>query len=419
MRIVQKYGGTSIGDPVDSKSPARMWAVADGIVATARANKQVAVVVSAMGDETDELEKLVRAMNPSASAAALDFVLRTGEDKAVGLMVAAIERHPEVKVIGLSSYQVGFIASDEPGIARLQEITGVERIERALAEEAIVVVPGFQGVTRDGRPVTLGRGGSDLSAEALANALKAEQCELYKDVDGLSPIDPRLLPREIQLRVKRYRSLDYAFAEELAPSGVLMARALMMARAHSIRTIVKRAPSIGPTDGGTTITWTSSATELEPAVPDITAINARRKLVLVELPRVLDQPGQAARIFQAVQGLHLGGSIQARGHGGLATIALLFASEDVKTAVEQLRGVHTGQINQTPNCARLSVFNSRANSGGDLEPRVTGALASAQVNIGMISGAYEKRMVVVVEEEALEQAALALAQEFDLLEPTA
>lgn len=398
--VVSKFGGTSVD------GPERLQAIARSLVRQVGEGQEVVVVVSAMGDQTDDLLELVRAVNPNASRAHQDMVVQTGEVQAVGLLAAAIEGCGG-QAVALTSQQLGFVGSNDPGNARLERVKGVSRVRRAVGEKKIVVVPGFQAVADGGQLVTLGRGGSDLTAVALAIVLRAYKSFLGKDVPGLFPIDPRLVPDAICLE-----EIDYDQALALAPSGVVMARCIRLAQAHGMPIEVGLSPSIGRSKGGTIIRSPSTSSELEPRLRNFTAIHAERELALIEVERLRDAPGQAARIFHAVRNVCLGDAIQARSIRRSATISILVKPAKLDEALDAIRPIHRN-VRGTDGYVSLTVADRRMQYDAGYMDRVTRAMARAHANINMLATSGTT-ILVACRAESLVPAARSLATEFHL-----
>ncbi len=398
---VLKYGGAAVG------TLERLNIVAQDVLAEHRSGHGVVVVVSAMGDETDELLALVRNVNPGASRTFQDMVVQTGEVKAVGLLAAAIERYGDGNVVAFTSQQVGFLGSDDRDSARLVQVRGVSLIRRALAEGKIVIVPGFQAVTSAGSLVTLGRGGSDLTAVALAVVLKARCCVFKKDVDGLSPVDPRLVPDALI-----FEELDYDAAKDVAQDRVLMDRAISLAQAHGVPLRVVRSPSIGPSTGGTTIRSASTHEALEPKLQPITAVSADSNLALVKILGIPDRPGQAMKLFSAVRDVSLNDAIQAEGTGRSAVISFLVSAMRLPDALARIHTVHRS-VQGKEGYVALTVFDRRMRRDPAYLARVTGALARARANISLISTSGPA-ITVGIKSADLARGARALADEFEL-----
>ncbi|MBI2551715.1 hypothetical protein HYW17_00230 [Candidatus Uhrbacteria bacterium] len=397
---VLKYGGSAVGDPQ------RLGVVAQDVITQASGGQGVVVVVSAMGDETDELFQFMANINPTASRAVVDMVVQTGEVKAVGALAAAIERRGG-QVVAFTSQQVGFSGTEDHGSARLLQVRGVRLIRQALAEGKIVVVPGFQAVTRTGSLVTLGRGGSNLTAVALAVVLKAAFCVFKTDVDGLSPVDPDLVTDPII-----FPELDYDAACDVSQDRVIVDRAIKLAQAYGIPLRVMRSPSIGSSTGGTIIRNASTHDALEPEPRYITVVSADLNLALVKILGVPDRPGQAAKLFKAGRGICLSDAIQAEGTGQRAVISFLVSMARLSEALAKVRRVHRN-VQGREGYVGLTVFDRRMRREPDYVARVTGALANARVNISLISTSGPA-ITVGIKATHLSRAARAVADEFGL-----
>lgn len=286
MRVlVQKYGGSSVS------TAAKMRAVAEKITQVTRQD-QVVVVVSAMGDSTDNLLELARQVGPALSSRELDMLLSTGETVSAALLSLAIQSLG-VKSVSLSASQCGIITNDMYSNARILEVRP-DRIKEELARGAVVVIPGFQGVTQQQEITTLGRGGSDTSAVAIAAALGAESCEIYTDVNAVYSADPRLVPAAIALS-----ELGAGEMQELAWHGaqVVKAEAVEFAKTNGVAVVVRSAFADGP---GTVIPSTSSPSVFRPHRPEVAAVTGRKDLVRIRLDESALTGAQRDEIFAAV-----------------------------------------------------------------------------------------------------------------------
>ena len=268
--IVQKYGGSSVST-VD-----KIRAVAERIVEVRRQNHAVVVVVSAMGDTTDNLLELARQVGPDLSLRDLDMLLSTGETVSAALLSLAIQSLGQ-KAISLSATQGGIITNDVHFNARILEVRP-DRIKKELARGNVVVVPGFQGVTEQQEITTLGRGGSDTSAVAIAAALGAESCEIYTDVEGVYSVDPRIVPEAVALS-----ELSAGEMQELAWHGaqVIKAEAVEFARTNGVAVVVRSAFADGP---GTLIPAEPAQSSVyRPHRPEVAGVTGRKDLIRISL----------------------------------------------------------------------------------------------------------------------------------------
>src|SRR3954454_3202036 len=279
--VVQKFGGTSVADPE------RLRAVADHVARTRRRGDQVVVVVSAMGKETDELIHLAEQVSPTAPGREMDMLLSAGERKAMALLCMALH-DLGVPADSFTGSQAGIITDTFHTRARILEVKG-DRIRQCLAEGKVPVVAGFQGVSTANDVTTLGRGGSDTTAVALAAALGADACEKYSDVPGVFTADPRIVPD-----AKRLDSVSFEEMREIAAtgSGVVAFRAVEFARNHGVPIHVRSSFSWEPG------TWVRDEESMEqPVISAVTHDTSEAKVTVADLP---DQPGIAARLFRSL-----------------------------------------------------------------------------------------------------------------------
>ena len=280
--IVQKYGGSSVG------TVEKIRAVAEKIVKVRRQGHDVVVVVSAMGDTTDHLLELARQVGPSLAPRDLDVLLSTGETASAALLSLAIQSLG-VKAVSLPASQCGIITNDVHSNARILEVRP-DRIKKELTCGNVVIIPGFQGVTAQQDITTLGRGGSDTSAVAIAAALEAESCEIYTDVDGVHSVDPRLVPESVALS-----ELSAAEMQELAWHGaqVVKAEAVEFAKTNGIAVVVRSAFADGP---GTFIPpGPSQSSVFRPGRAEVVGVTGRKDLIRITL-----NGSQREEIFAAI-----------------------------------------------------------------------------------------------------------------------
>ena len=268
--IVQKYGGSSVS------TVEKIRTVAGKIVQVRRKGHDIVVVVSAMGDTTDHLLALAREVGPNLAPRDLDMLLSTGETVSAALLSLAIQSLGE-KAVSLSASQCGIVTNNVHSNARILEVRP-DRIKQELMRGNVVVIPGFQGVTAQQEITTLGRGGSDTSAVAIAAALEAESCEIYTDVEGVYSVDPRIVPEAVALS-----ELSAAEMQELAWHGaqVLKAEAVEFAQTNGVAVVVRSAFSDGP---GTLIPPEPSPTSVyRPHRAEVSGVTGRKDLIRITL----------------------------------------------------------------------------------------------------------------------------------------
>jgi len=407
--VVQKYGGSSVADADGIKR------VAQRIVVTRKAGHAVVVVVSAMGDSTDELHDLARRVSPLPPARELDMLLTSGERISMALLAMAIAN------LGLSARsftgsQAGVITDDVHGRARIIDVTP-GRISGALADGAIPIVAGFQGVSANGKDITtLGRGGSDTTAVALAAALKADVCEIYTDVDGVFTADPRIVPA-----ARRIPAITYEEMLEMAASGakVLQLRCVEYARRYAVPIHVRSSFS---NRAGTWVSDEPREAEgpgMEQAI--ISGVAHDRSEAKVTVAGVPDVVGQAAKIFRAIAtaGINIDMIVQniSAAATGLTDISFTLPRDDGEAALAALRAVQqeTGFENllYDDRIGKVSLVGAGMRSHPGVTATFFGALAGAGVNIEMISTS-EIRISVVVDENEVDAAVTATHRAFNL-----
>ncbi|WP_110590514.1 aspartate kinase [Microbacterium suaedae] len=417
--IVQKFGGSSVADAESIKR------VAKRIVDTRRAGNDVVVAVSAMGDTTDELLDLSRAVAPSPAPRELDMLLSSGERISMALLAMTIHSLG-YEARSFTGSQAGMITTADHGSARIVDVTPV-RLREALDDGAIVIVAGFQGFNRDTRDITtLGRGGSDTTAVALAAALDADVCEIYSDVDGIFTCDPRVVPLS--------RKLEVISAEEmleLAANGakVLYIRAVEYARRHKV---LIHARSTFTSNEGTYVLGEGMADprlakgedmsdvigKEEPVVAGVAIDRSQAKITVVGVP---DVPGSAAAIFTRVSksGANIDMIVQnvqsaSPGHTDISftlpkeqapEVAKLLQAEHTELGFQSL--VHDDQI------GKLSVVGAGMRSHSGVSLTLFDALSSNGINIEMISTS-EIRISVVLGDTDLDKAARAVHTAYGL-----
>ncbi len=413
--VVQKYGGSSVADAGGIKR------VAQRIVATRKAGNSVVVVVSAMGDTTDELKDLADQVSPAPPGRELDMLLTAGERISMALLAMAIA-NLGLEGRSFTGSQAGVITDATHGKARIIDITP-GRIQAALDDGAIPIVAGFQGVSQTTKDITtLGRGASDTTAVALAAALGADYCEIYTDVDGVFTADPRLVPG-----AKRLPRISYEEMLEMAACGtkVLMLRCVEYARRYQIPIHVRS--SFSSREG----TWVTEAvppagesattegeTMEQAIISGVAQDRGEAKITVVGVP---DKVGQAARIFRAIADASINIDMIVQNISAAATgrtdISFTLPREDGHsgmTALGQLQDeVGFEQLLYDDRIGKVSIVGAGMRSHPGVSARFFGALAQAGVNIEMISTS-EIRISVVVDENDVGMAVSAVHAAFDL-----
>jgi aspartate kinase len=404
--IVQKYGGSSVSDAE------RVKLVASRILATQAAGNQVCVVVSAMGDTTDELLDLANSVSSNPTGRELDVLLTAGERISMSLLAMAIVEQGG-KARSFTAYQAGIRTDTRHGAARIAEIDP-SRVKGALDAGEVAVVAGFQGFNFDnGDTTTLGRGGSDTTAVAIASALDAEVCEIYSDVDGVYTADPRVVPRAHKLN-----AIDLDSMLELSSAGakILAIRAVEFARRHGVNLQVR---STFSTDPGTFVYADNPGAEMEePVVAGVATDDTQSKITVIGLP---DIPGKAAEVFTtvAVTGANIDMIVQnvSTTENHLSDISFTLLHSDRARVVEALRNkqseVGFEGLSYDDEIGKLSVVGAGMKTHSGVSAKLFGALARAGINIEMISTS-EIRISVVTRASQLKEATRIVHSAFEL-----
>ena len=399
--IVQKYGGSSVADV------ARIKRVARRIIAAKRKGNKLVVVVSALGDTTDELLDLAKKITHEPQERELDMLLATGEQVSVALLAMAIH-HEGVKAVSFTGPQVGIITDRFHTKARILHIT-TDRIREALRAGNIVIVAGFQGETESGEITTLGRGGSDLTAVALAKALGAKRCEIYTDVDGIYTADPRICPDARKLDVVSYEEIL-----ELASLGaqVMHSRSIEVGKKFNIPIVVKSSTQNGK---GTLITKENR--KMEDVV--VSGVALQQNEAKVTIFRVPDRPGVAAKIFKTIADANINVDmiIQNKTETKTTDISFTVIKSDLHRALrvfrEAAKEVGAEHVSADENIAKVSVVGVGMRSHSGVASKMFGALAKHKINIEMISTS-EIKISCVVEGRKGKEAVRAIHKEFGL-----
>ena len=400
--VVQKYGGTSLADPE------RISRVADRIVATRRAGHDLVVVVSAMGHTTDELIDLARAVNPDPPGREMDMLLTAGERISMALMAMAIAARG-VEAVSFTGSQAGILTDASHGAAKIQAIRGT-RVSDSLSQGKVVIVAGFQGVDPEAKEITtLGRGGSDATAVALAAALGAEVCEIYTDVDGVYTADPNIVPD-----ARKLARVTYDEMLEMASLGakVLQARSVEFAKKYSVPVHVR---STFKPDPGTLVTREDDT--MEQLV--VTGVTHDRSQAKISLLRVPDRPGIAATVFGAIgeRNIVVDMIVQNISRDGYTDLSFTVPRSDYQRAVaaleEAARQVGAQGIVHDERVAKVSIVGVGMRSHAGVAARMFSALAREGINIQMISTS-EIAISCVIEDKYAELAVRALHDAFAL-----
>ncbi len=399
--IVQKYGGTSVGNVE------RIQHVADQVATVRKAGHNVVVVLSAMSGETDRLVRLAHEVTPTPDEREMDMLLSTGERVTIALLAMAL-RGRGVNAQSFTGRQVGIITDSTHTRARIARVTA-ERIKEALAEGVIPVVAGFQGINARSDVTTLGRGGSDLTAVALAAALKADRCIIYTDVEGVYTADPNIVPA-----AHRLDKVSYEEMLELASLGakVLQSRSVEFAAKYGVPVEVKSTFKEGR---GTLVTKEDADME-RVAVSGVTGDRNQAKITIVGVP---DRPGIAAGLFGPVADANIivDMIIQNVSQDSLTDISFTVPRADLAKAVglaeRVAKEIEAKSVGVTESIAKVSLVGVGMRSHSGVAARMFQVLSREGINVMMISTS-EIKISCVIEEKYLELAMRALHAEFGL-----
>ena len=415
--VVAKFGGSSVSDA------ASILRVAKRIVDTKRAGNQVVVVVSAMGDTTDELLDLAREVSPNPPGRELDMLLTAGERISMAVLAMAISDLGE-DARSYTGSQAGLITDSTHGKARIVDVTP-DRIQQALAEGAIPIVAGFQGVAHDTKDITtLGRGGSDLTAVAIAAALNADVCEIYTDVDGIFSADPRICPQ-----ARHVPLITYDEMMELAAAGakVLHLRCVEYAKRFNVTIHVRSSFSqnegtfviadLADQSGIAQLSQRGAIME-QPIIAGVAHDLGDAKITIVGVP---DRPGMAAAIFQAVAdaGINMDMIVQNVSGGGSSKTDLTFTVPRAEAAKAELAlrkiqdALGFDDVDTDEDIAKISLIGAGMRSHPGVSATFFKAIADAGVNVEMISTS-EIRISVVTRASSAKTAVQAIHTAFGL-----
>ncbi len=403
--VVQKYGGSSVANAE------RVKRVAERVVAAKRNGHDVVVVVSAMGDTTDDLLDQASQITADPPGRELDMLLTAGERISMALLAIAISVHG-YQARSFTGSQAGVITTSSHGKARIIDVTP-GRLRSALDEGSIVIVAGFQGVSQDTKDITtLGRGGSDTTAVAVAAALHADVCEIYTDVDGVFTADPRIVPN-----ARRLDTVTYEEMLELAACGakVLMLRCVEYARRYDIPVHVRSSYSQLP---GTTVTGSMEDLTVEQAI--ISGVAHDRSEGKITVYGVPDRPGEAAQLFRVLADAEINIDMivqNVSGSAKRADISFTLPTSDGPTALAALEAVKDGVgfsgVEFDEHIGKVSLVGAGMRSHPGVSAKFFGALADAGINLELISTS-EIRISVVCRDVDVDVAVRAVHDAFEL-----
>jgi len=403
--IVQKYGGTSVADPE------RMRNVARHVAATRNAGHQLVVVVSAMGKATDNLLQLAHQVSQNPPSREMDMLLTTGERISMSLLCMALH-DVGVDAVSFTGSQVGIITDTVHGKAKILEVKG-DRVRAAIGEGKVAVVAGFQGISTEKEITTLGRGGSDTTAVALAAALHADSCEIYTDVTGVFTADPRVVPQAKKIGVLQF---DEMLEMAGAGSKVLALRSVEFARNHDVPIHVR---SSFTWEEGTWVVGRNHERMKNMEEPVISGVVQDASEAKITVHSVPDRPGVSAAIFEALANANINVDmiVQNTSTAGTTDISFTVPKADVATAEPIVAGLaremKAGGVNHDNDIAKISLVGAGMKTSPGIAAKMFRVLADNDVNIEMISTSTI-RVSVVVRTENMQKAVRALHTAFNL-----
>ena len=400
MLIVQKYGGSSVANAE------RVFNVAKRIMRTRMEGKDVVVVLSAQGKTTDGLIAKAKEINAKPSRREMDMLLSTGEQQSVALMAMAISAIGG-RAVSLNAAQVGIETTNTYSNARIRHIN-TERIENELDEGSIVLVTGFQGVNAIGDTTTLGRGGSDTSAVALAAALNADMCEIYTDVEGVYTADPRVVPDAVKLD-----EISYDEMLELASLGakVLHSRSVEVAKKYNVKLVVRS--SMSEAEG----TEVKEDVKMERML--VSGVAADKKVSRISIMGINDEPGKAFEVFSlmAKEKVSVDIILQSTGADGKQNISFTIGEDDLDIALKALEKnkerLTAREIVHDENTAKLSIVGAGMATNPGVAAMFFEAMYDAGVNIQMISTS-EIKITVLIAKDDVDAAMVAVHDKFKM-----
>lgn len=397
MLVVKKFGGTSVGNRD------RIFNVANRCIEEYKKGNDVVVVLSAMGKYTDVLIDMAKEINPNPPKREMDMILTTGEQQSVALMAMAMASMG-VPAVSLNAYQVAMHTTSVYSNARIKRID-TERIRNELEQHKIVIVTGFQGVNKYDDYTTLGRGGSDTTAVAIAAALHADKCEIYTDVDGVYTADPRKVPS-----ARKLEQVTYDEMLELATlgAGVLHNRSVELAKKYGVRLVVRSSLN---TNEGTVV---REGSKMEKMI--VSGVAADTDAARVAIIGLKDEPGVAFKLFNALakQNINIDMILQSIGREGKKDITFTCSDEDADTAkqiIEELMDFEKVDVNK--EVAKVSIVGAGMQTNAGVAAKMFEALYDANINIRMISTS-EIRVTVLINEKNTERAMNAIHDKFNL-----
>ncbi len=407
--VVQKYGGTSLA------TLQMMEKVAEHIKKTIESGKTPIAVVSAMGKETDRLIETVRKFyggQPPVSE--IDKVQATGEDLSASLLSIALHKIG-IEAVSLTGWQIG-LETDPNNRHKIKRIRNIERVKKVLNQNKALVITGFQGILENTDEITtLGRGGSDLTAIALAGALGLDYCEIYTDVDGVYAVNPQIVPN-----AKKLDQVTYDMMIELSTRGakVLMDRSVELARKLNVKVQVKLSPSIGESSGGTLVcSHTGNLQDMETSASERTGIAIQDDLAAIIVSNIPDRSGIVSEIFGSLSNINLVDAAQVPVEDHFS-ILILCQEEHLSSALSKLSPLKESfpefEIGSLTNLTGLTLVSPLMKEGPSYMSRFADAMKEVEVSIEMIASSGTT-ILFIIKNDHLEQAAISLANKFDLI----
>ncbi|NLL01126.1 MAG: aspartate kinase [Clostridiales bacterium] len=399
MLIVKKFGGSSVADKE------KIYNVAKRVEEDYKDGNEIVVVLSAMGKQTDLLIQMAKDINPNAPKREMDMLLTTGEQTSVALMAMALDALG-IPAVSLNAYQVAMHTTSVYGNARIKRID-TDRIRNELQNRRVVIVTGFQGVNKYDDYTTLGRGGSDTTAVALAASLHADKCEIYTDVDGVYSADPRIVPS-----ARKLDEITYDEMLELASlgAGVLHNRSVEMAKKYGVQLVVRS--SINKTEG----TIVKEVVNMEKML--VSGVASDKNTARIAVIGLEDQPGVAFKLFNhlARHNVNVDIILQSIGRDGTKDISFTVNSDDLEEAVATIERHRQGslkcqKVDVEEGVAKVSIVGAGMMTNAGVAAKMFEALYDVGVNIKMISTS-EIRVTVLIDEIHVEKAMNAVHEKF-------
>ncbi len=402
MRVVKKFGGTSVADKE------RIFNVAKRCIADYKAGNEVIVVLSAMGKQTDVLINMAHDINPKAPKREMDMLLTTGEQTSVALMAMAMNSLG-VPAVSLNAFQVQMQTTSVYSNSKLRKID-TDRIETELENNKIVIITGFQGINNFGDYTTLGRGGSDTTAVALAASLHADKCEIFTDVDGVYTADPRLVPN-----ARKIDEITYEEMLDLATlgAGVLHNRSVELAKKYCVPLVVRS--SLNDSEGTVIKEETKAMEKLM-----VSGVAVDRQVARIAVIGLKDEPGVAFKLFNhlARYDINVDVILQSVGRDGTKDISFTVNLDDVDEAVNIVERHREGslrcdKVDVEKSIAKLSIVGAGMMTHPGVAAKMFEALYDEQINIKMIATS-EIRVTVIIQDKDVERAINAVHNKFAL-----